>query len=134
MRLPELDPRAVLRGTLVALVVAVPFAVVGQVVLDPDTSSGWGVLLAVGVLFGLLVGGFAAAREQRVGAPLAHGIVAALAAFAAVQVLGIARRLVAGDDIRWGRIVSSALLSLIAGTLGGLLASRAPDRPRGEAS
>ena len=72
------------------------------------------------VLIALLMGGAIAAWRQEVGRPLSHGIVTALLTFAAVQLVGIARRAIGGDDIRWGRIVSTALLTLMVGTIGGL--------------
>lgn len=115
------DTGALRDGIGVAALGAVPFGVVGRLVLDEDANSGLLGFFALLVLGALVLGGAIAGWRQRVGRPLSHGIVTALATFAAVQAIGVVRRLVAGDDIRWGRIASSALLSLIAGTIGGLV-------------
>jgi xanthosine utilization system XapX-like protein len=77
----------------------------------------------LGVLLGLVIGGFFAARDQRVGAPLTNGIVAALGVYVVVQGLGIVKRLIAGDELNWAKYASSMLLSIVAGTVGALLAA-----------
>jgi hypothetical protein len=119
----ELDRGAVLRGMLVAAVIAVPFALLGLGVTD-ENNLGWaGWISVIGVLFGLVLGAFAAAREQRVGAPLTNAIVAAVGIYLVVQAIGIIKRVIADEDLHWGKYASSLLLSIVAGTLGGLLAS-----------
>ena len=118
------DVAALRDGVGVAALGAVPFGVIGRLVLDDDASGGTRgalALFSVLVLAALVLGGGVAAWRQRLGRPLSHGIATALVTFTVVQAVGIVRRLAAGDDIRWSRIVSSALLSLMAGTLGGLL-------------
>lgn len=117
------DVAALRDGIGVAALGAVPFGVIGRLVLDDSSNSGLLASFALLVLAALVLGGGVAAWRQRLGRPLSHGIATALVTFAVVQLAGVVRRLAAGDDIRWGRIVSSALLSLIAGTLGGLLGS-----------
>jgi len=119
----ELDRPAVVRGMVVAAIVAVPFALLGLGVSD-ENNLGWlGWISVVGVLFGLVLGAFATAREQRVGAPLTNAIVTAMAVYVIVQAIGIIKRLITDEDLRWGKYASSLLLSIVAGTVGGLLAS-----------
>ena len=40
-----------------------------------------------------------------------------------VQAIGIVKRVITGDDLNWAKYVSSLLLSIVAGTVGALLAS-----------
>jgi hypothetical protein len=106
-----------------AAIIAVPFALLGLAASNED-SLGWaGWLSVVGILLGLVIGGFLAARDQKVGAPLTNGIVAAIAVYVIVQGIGIIKRAVAGEELNWGRYASSLLLSIVAGTVGALLAS-----------
>jgi uncharacterized membrane protein YfcA len=119
----ELDRPAVVRGMIVAAVIAVPFALVGLGASD-EGDLGWlGWISVVGVLLGLVLGAFAAAREQRVGAPLTNAIITAVGIFVVVQAIGIAKRIITDEELRWGKYLSSLLLSIVAGTVGGLLAS-----------
>jgi len=121
----ELDRPAVLKGMAAAAVIAVPFALLGLAASDED-SLGWaGWLSVLGILLGLVIGGFLAARDQQVGAPLTHGIVAAMAVYVIVQGIGILKRAVAGEELNWAKYASSLLLSIVAGTVGALLASMA---------
>ena len=121
----ELDRAAVVKGMVVAGAIAVPFALLGLAASDED-SLGWaGWLSVLGILLGLVIGGFLAGRDQRVGAPLTNGIVAAVAVYVVVQGIGIVKRAVAGDDLNWAKYASSLLLSIVAGTVGALLASMA---------
>ena len=121
----ELDRPAVLKGMATAGVIAVPFALLGLAASD-ENSLGWaGWLSVIGILLGLVIGGFVAARDQHVGAPLTNGIVAAVGVYIVVQGIGIIKRAVAGDELNWAKYVSSLLLSIVAGTVGALLASLA---------
>ena len=117
------DRNALRDGMSVAALGAVPFGVVGRLIVGEDGSSTLLGLFTVLVLVALVLGAGVAAWRQRTGRPLSHGITTALMVFGVVQAAGIVRRLVSSDDIRWGRIASSALLSLMAGALGGLLGS-----------
>jgi hypothetical protein len=92
----ELDPAALVRGVVVAAVICVPAALVGAV----------------------------SAHHQRVGSPLSHGILAAGALFVIVQGIGILRRAISGDGIEWSRVLSSAVLALVAGAIGGVIGGR----------
>ena len=115
------DRHALRDGISVAALGAVPFGVIGRLIVGEDGSRSVLALFTFLVLIALLMGGAIAAWRQAVGRPLTHGIVTALVTFAAVQAVGIVRRAVAGDDIRWSRIVSTALLTLMVGTIGGLV-------------
>jgi len=119
-----LDRDAVVRGLIVAGVVAVPAGIVAAVADDGDDAPGWVVWLAVLVLLGLAFGASLAAWSQTKGTPLLHGIVVALSLFVAVQAVGVVRRLVAGEGVGWSRVVSSGVLAALAGLLGGLLGGR----------
>jgi hypothetical protein len=119
----ELDRQAIVRGMVVAAVIAIPFALIGLGLSD-ENDLGWaGWISVLGVLFGLVLGAFAAAREQRVGAPLTNAIVTAVAVYVIVQAIGIVKRLATDEDLHWSKYLSSLLLSIVAGTVGGLLAS-----------
>jgi hypothetical protein len=115
------DRHALRDGVSVAALGAVPFGVIGRLIVGEDGSRSLLALFTFLVLIALLMGAGVAAWRQMLGRPLSHGIVTALFTFAAVQAIGIVRRVIGGDDIRWGRILSSALLTLMVGTLGGLL-------------
>jgi hypothetical protein len=115
------DRHALRDGISVAALGAVPFGVIGRLIVGDDGSRSVLALFTFLVLIALLMGGAIAAWRQELGRPLSHGIATALITFAAVQLVGIVRRAVAGDDIRWGRILSTALLTLIVGTVGGLV-------------
>jgi putative membrane protein (TIGR04086 family) len=117
----DLDRAALGRGVAVAAGISVPVTIVANLAVDEsEQHSGWITLLSLAVLVGLMVGGAVAARRQQSGTPLTHGIVSALIVFVAVNAFGIVRRSIAGDDIRWGRIASTAVLAVVAGTVGGL--------------
>lgn len=115
------DRQALRDGVSVAALGAVPFGVVGRLVVGEDGSSTLLGLFTVLVLIALVLGAGVAAWRQERGRPLSHGIATTLATFAVVQSVGVLRRALASDDIRWGRIASSALLSLVAGLVGGML-------------
>lgn len=120
----RLDWNAVGAGLVVALAVAVPFALVAQAVDAADGDpGGWVFLLVLGVYAGLVGGGYVAGRRAA-DTPLTHGAVAAFAAFVVVQAIGVVRRLVASEHINWGGIVFNGLLSACFGVLGGLIATR----------
>jgi hypothetical protein len=110
----EIDWRAIAIGMAVAAVVAMPVGVFGRAPL-------W----ALVILAALVLGAVVAARTQRVGAPLTHGIVAAVGLYVVVQAMGVLARTIRGDDLHWAQYASSLLLSLAAGTVGGLIGGRA---------
>ena len=66
----------------------------------------------VGVLIGLVLGGFVAARDQRVGAPLTNGIIAAVAVYAVVQGVGVLKRVVTDEELNWAKYASYSIRRL----------------------
>jgi hypothetical protein len=124
----ELDRGALARGVAVAAVIAVPAALVGLWASDRDNLGWLGGLAVVVVLAGLAAGAAVAAHRQHHGAPLTHGVLTAATLFVAIQLVGVIRRAVAGDDISWRRIVSGAVLALVAGAIGGLVGGRLDSR------
>jgi putative membrane protein (TIGR04086 family) len=122
---PRLHARSVLTGTAVTLAIAVPPAVVVQIMDDGDdmAASNWTRAAFLLILVGFAAGGWVAARRQP-AAPLAHGAAAAFLAWVIVQGVGIVRRLVTGDDLAWLGFVFAALLAASTGAVGGLLADR----------
>lgn len=113
-----------LLGGVVALAIAVPPAVLAQVQSDRDALEGsnWVLVLFAVVLLAFVVGGYVAA-DRADGDPLAHGAVAAVAAFVVVQGYGVLRRLADGDEIRWLGMLFALLLAGSCGTVGAILAS-----------
>jgi putative membrane protein (TIGR04086 family) len=121
------DGAAVVRGALVATATCLPLALVGQQVVDADDGSSLGPLLFVGVLVGLAIGGFVAARRAA-DAPFTNGGVAALLAYVAIQGVAVVVRLVDGDPPSAARLVFTALLAFACGLAGGALAGRTAAR------
>jgi len=118
----DLDRAALGRGVAVAAAIVVPVTIVANAVGGDDAHhSAWPAILSLAVIAGLTAGAAVSARRQQNGTPLTHGIVCALVVFVAVNAFGIVRRSIAGDDIRWGRIASTAVLAVVAGTVGGLI-------------
>jgi predicted permease len=121
-----LDPRAVGAGAVLAIVIALPAALVGEAAADgEDDPSGLVLLCFVVVLLAFVAGGWLAARRA-VDAPFSNGAVAALAGFALIQLGGVVANLVAGDPVRGASIAFSALLATASGLVGALLATRRP--------
>ncbi len=120
----RLDLRAVVIGAVVALVIAVPPAVLAQVQSDRDALEGsnWVLVLFAVVLLAFVAGGYVAAQRAR-REPLVAGALAAVTAFVVVQGYGVARRLADGDEIRWFGILFAALLAASCGTVGAIVAS-----------
>lgn len=116
------DARAVGIGAVVAIAVALPAALVAQVVVDDAGDSLSFVFFAL-VLFGFAAGGFAAARHEP-DAPFTNGALAALLAFAVVQGLGAVRRAIIDDPVSLGSVLFAVLLALPAGVLGAVVADR----------
>jgi hypothetical protein len=119
----RLDLRALYEGGVIAAVIAVPAGVVGRILSDRSDQPGWLWILVVLVLAGLVLGASVAAWRQDRGLPLTHGLVTAVGVFVFVQTVGVVLRLSRGDGVSWSRVASSLLLSLMAGTVGGLLGS-----------
>ena len=119
-----LDPRAVGAGAVLAIVIALPAALVGEAAADGDDDpSGFVLLCFVVVLLAFVAGGYLAARRAR-DAPFSNGAVAALVAFALIQLGGIVANLLQDDPIEAASIAFSALLATSSGLVGALLATR----------
>jgi hypothetical protein len=119
----QLDRRALYEGGSVAAMIAVPAGILGKVLADADQDLGWLWILVLVVLVGLVLGAGVAAWRQQRGLPLAHGIITAVGVFVIVQAIAVVVQLISGDSISWARIASSLLLSVMAGTVGGVLGS-----------
>lgn len=129
------EPPAIGRGLLLALVIVVPAALAQYAVRD----TGWVWLLLGMILAGFAVGGYAAATVS-VRGPLTNGGLAALGAFAVSQSANIAVRSAAGEPVAWAGLPLVAMLSTSCGVLGAWVwlrrgspgALRPPDRSEGD--
>ena len=124
--MPELTWRAIGAGALVALLLAVPTALISQALDSADQlgdESSLPFIFAAVIIVALGIGG-ATAAARRPDAPMTHGILAALVAYGIVQGLGVIRRLVAGEDISWTALLFTASAAATAGLIGALVASR----------
>ena len=119
-----LEPAAVGAGAVLAVVIALPAALVGEAAADGDEDpSGLVLLCFVLVLLAFVAGGWLAARRA-VDAPFSNGAVAALVGFAVIQLGGIVVNLVEDEPLRGASIAFSALLATASGLVGALLATR----------
>lgn len=118
----DLDRRAIGLGAVVAMAIALPAALVAQVLVD-DADDGLVFVFFTLVLVGFAVGGFVAARRAPT-APFSNAALAALLAFAVIQGVGAVRRHLIDDDVQWAGVLFAALLAYAAGLLGALVAGR----------
>jgi putative membrane protein (TIGR04086 family) len=125
--MPPVEPRAVTRGALVAGVVCLPLALISTVVIEENQPSNWAVPLFLGVLLGLVAGGWVASRAAT-DSPLVSGALAGLAGFVIVQSIGVVIRLAEGDDVGWTKIAGTAVLAYGCGLTGAVLAERLRSR------
>ena len=117
-------PPAVFAGAAVTLAVAVPVALLAQVLDDAgsvDDDSPWLFVLFVVILAAMAAGGYVAA-VRRADAPLVNGATASVLAYAVVQVIGAIRLLATDGAVAWAAIPFFTLLAAAAGMCGGLLA------------
>jgi hypothetical protein len=125
--LPELSPpQAYWRGTITALVVALPVGILNQVLVaggDVDEGSPVVILFWILIMFGGAAGGWAV-RRLSPSSSLAWAAGAAATAYGLVQAIGVVRRLIDGDSISWIAYPFLALLMATCGLLGGLYAGR----------
>jgi hypothetical protein len=127
------DWQAIKEGASVAVVLAVPFTLIARFFFDSDARSGWAAVLALGSFLGFILGAGQAAWRQDRGTPLSHGIVTAVGTYVVVQAVFVVILLVAGKHVHWGRILTSLVLTLAAGLIGGFFGSflqRQGVRPR----
>lgn len=121
------DLAALRAGGAVSLAFAVPLSVAARVLTDraedDGSTSTWASLLAFAALLAFVLGAGVAAWHQDRRTPLSHGIVAAVGAFVIGQAVLLVVRVVGGGDIRWFAIAVNLTLTLVAGTIGGLVGS-----------
>ncbi len=118
---------AVARGVGAALAIALPAALLAQIV---DSAGGDGdppvlvLALAPVVLASAWLGGWVVGRT---GIPraVALGAVAGVVAIGVVQALGVARRLVADEDVAWGAVPVLVGIGGLLAASGSALAARA---------
>ena len=126
-----LNRSAVGTGAIAALPIVLPAAVVNAWQAGVDDPNGAVVAVSfLALLLGFMFGGFAAARTSDEGTPLVHGAAGAAAAWAVLQVVSIAIRLVRGDGVSPATIVFTGLLATSAGLVGGILATRSLNQER----
>lgn len=122
----RIDWRAVAMGAALAVaVLAVTIAVVA--VVDLEGGSNWVFVLYAVALAGLAAGGWLAAA-RRPQAPLAHGLLAALLAYAVVAVVAVVARVVLDRGLDVVALTFNALMAASAGILGTVVAERWPGR------
>ena len=115
---------AVLAGAAIGAAVAFPASLTALVLdaLEPGdevTTPMW-VLLVV-ALAGAGVGGFAAARSDD-ARRVAPGVLAGVLALVPSSALALGARAAAERDLPWAGVVANALVALLLGTIGALLA------------
>ncbi|HZB72233.1 MAG TPA: hypothetical protein VE395_08860 [Acidimicrobiales bacterium] len=119
-----LDARAVGAGAVLAVVIALPAALVGEAAADGDDDpSGLVLLLFLVVLLAFVAGGWLAARRAP-DAPYSNGAVGALVGFAVIQLGGVVANVVQDESVRPASIAFSALLATASGLVGALIATR----------
>ncbi len=114
------------RGSVTALVVAAPVAIFNQLLIsagDIESDSPFTLLFRLLILFGAAAGGWAVLRLCP-EASLAHASGAGAIAYVVVQSIGIARRLMAGDDLSWIAFPLLILMMATAAMLGGMFGRR----------
>jgi hypothetical protein len=106
-------------------VVAATIAVVEVVdaAVGIGAGSNWVFLFYAIALGGLVAGGWKAARK-RPDAPLLHGVLAVLVAYAVVSAIALVLRLATDRDLDPVAFAFNALMAASAGILGTLLAER----------
>ena len=121
----------VARGAGLALAVAMPAALIAQV-LDAVTDDDPGLLaypLSLIVLGGVALGGRAVA-QRTADRPIRLGALAGLLAITVVQVLGVLRRSAGGDDVAWSTVPVVTLLAVGLAAAAAALTARQPGRTR----
>src|SRR5437764_12582608 len=125
----KIDWRAAGTGALAALVLVLPAALIGAIVVSDDANNGVFAFYFV-IMAGMLAGGFVAG-SKRPDAPLTHGAVAALLAYAVAQLLAVLVKAVTGSKLRSPAVYAfDALLMASLGVVGGLIAERHNARTR----
>ena len=115
-----IDRPALAAGIVAGGAVAVPLAIAAGVVSSK--------LLGFVALVGVGVGAAVAARRQRRGAPLAHGLLTTIGLWAVLQVIRLVRLAVTDKALAPQKAFSNLLLALVAGLIGALVGSRIASR------
>jgi hypothetical protein len=115
-----LDVVALGRGAGIALLIALPAAIVQNLVAEGSSVRSLAFLVS---LAGFGIGGFVAAGADP-GRGMTYGGLAGLAAGVVVLIVGILRRSAAGLAISWISQPFLALLALSSGVIGGYIAFR----------
>lgn len=126
LALADLDPpQALWRGTVTALVVVFPVAVLNNLVASGDGEAGSPLVLVFYalILLGGASGGWAVIRLSS-RARLTHAAAAAALAYAVAQGIGVVLRLLRGDPLSWVAYPFLALMMACCGMLGGMFARR----------
>jgi hypothetical protein len=121
---PPFDREALRRGVTVACAFALPAVAVSWLTDEGPGHRGPAGLLTLVVLVGLLLGGFAAASQQRVNAPMTHALLAVLSVVGVLQVARIARLAALHRPLNLPASVGNLLFGLVAALLGALLAGQ----------
>ncbi len=101
---------------------AVPPTLIARFVLDTqENSSGWAPLLTLIAVAGFIIGAGVAAQQQNRLTPLLHGVIASTGSFVVVQAALVIVKLFLSSDIRFGRMLTSLSVSLVASVVGSLL-------------
>lgn len=125
-----LDRRALLTGAAVGFAAAGASILVWQLcdaAFDLGDSSIVFLFYAV-VLAGWIAAGYVAGRRAP-DAPYTHGVLAAVASFVPIAVVGLVVALAKGEDIPGVEMVFNLLVAASAGVLGGLVAGSGMIRP-----
>jgi hypothetical protein len=120
-----IDARAVTRGALGAIGLFAPVALVLHALSGGDKDSNAWIPLVFVFLFAFMFGGWLAAYD-RPATPLVHGASASAAGFAAVLVVVLLVKAIAGTASLGAVIAGIVFLEIAAGLglVGGLLASK----------
>lgn len=124
---PSLSPtQAVWRGVVTALVVALPVAVLNQLLRtsgDMDSDSPMVLLFWLLILFGAAAGGWGVLRLCPQAA-LAHAAAAGAITYMVVQTIGVVTRTIRGESLSWAAFPLLGLMMATAAMLGGMFARR----------
>jgi putative membrane protein (TIGR04086 family) len=127
----RIDWRGILVGAAVAVVgLAATMVLVAAVdaTIGLPHGSDWVFLFYAFALASLAAGGWIAAR-RRLDAPLLHGLLAALAGYAVIAILGVVSRVTLDKGPDAVAVAFNALMAASAGILGTLVAERGAAHP-----
>jgi hypothetical protein len=119
-----LDLGVVARGAGYALCWLVPAAALNLLASESESAVLVFATFCL-ILLGFAFGGYAVARNPVLN-PLQHAAAAALAAYAAIQIIGVFVAIARDRDVNPVGILFTALLAACTGMLGALLALRRP--------